>query len=288
MADVFVPLNAFKSIVTTLTGEDDTVYTTPTGVSTIVLSAQITNNSNSSVEEVTIKLDSNREIPEPQLQNVINTGSFYSASALLEINREYIEKEAAAFVGFQNNLQDIPFSFTSSIFEQRVNTVFDGVLFDIENGGTLRTKKAALSFYDKNGVSLIRDEAQLTSSYDAVTYANILSQQILLNESVTGSGEVDRLYQTNVTQSYNTDITIESGSATLISDLITIVADTIYDPITKPQEKIEFVSNYPIPKGDSLSPVVAGKLVLEQDFALVVSGSKDIKIVLSILESANE
>lgn len=288
MADVFVPLNAFKSIVTTLTGEDDTVYTTPTGVSTIVLSAQITNNSNSSVEEVTIKLDSNRKIPEPQLQNVINTGSFYSASALLEINREYIEKEAAAFVGFQNNLQDIPFSFTSSIFEERVNTVFDGVLFDIENGGTLRTKKAALSFYDKNGVSLIRDEAQLTSSYDAVTYANILSQQILLNESVTGSGEVDRLYQTNVTQSYNTDITIESGSATLISDLITIVADTIYDPITKPQEKIEFVSNYPIPKGDSLSPVVAGKLVLEQDFALVVSGSKDIKIVLSILESANE
>ena len=288
MADVFVPLNAFKSIVTTLTGEDDTVYTTPTGVSTIVLSAQITNNSNSSVEEVTIKLDSNREIPEPQLQNVINTGSFYSASALLEINREYIEKEAAAFVGFQNNLQDIPFSFTSSIFEERVNTVFDGVLFDIENGGTLRTKKAALSFYDKNGVSLIRDEAQLTSSYDAVTYANILSQQILLNESVTGSGEVIRLYQTNVTQSYNTDITIESGSATLISDLITIVADTIYDPITKPQEKIEFVSNYPIPKGDSLSPVVAGKLVLEQDFALVVSGSKDIKIVLSILESANE
>jgi len=288
MADVFVPLNAFKSIVTTLTGEDDTVYTTPTGVSTIVLSAQITNNSNSSVEEVTIKLDSNRKIPEPQLQNVINTGSFYSASALLEINREYIEKEAAAFVGFQNNLQDIPFSFTSSIFEERVNTVFDGVLFDIENGGTLRTKKAALSFYDKNGVSLIRDEAQLTSSYDAITYANILSQQILLNESVTGSGEVDRLYQTNVTQSYNTDITIESGSATLISDLITIVADTIYDPITKPQEKIEFVSNYPIPKGDSLSPVVAGKLVLEQDFALVVSGSEDIKIVLSILESANE
>lgn len=288
MADVFVPLNAFKSIVTTLTGEDDTVYTTPTGVSTIVLSAQITNNSNSSVEEVTIKIDSNREIPEPQLQNVINTGSFYSASALLEINREYIEKEAAAFVGFQNNLQDIPFSFTSSIFEERVNTVFDGVLFDIENGGTLRTKKAALSFYDKNGVSLITNEAQLTSSYDAVTYANILSQQILLNESVTGSGEVDRLYQTNVTQSYNTDITIESGSATLISDLITIVADTIYDPITKPQEKIEFVSNYPIPKGDSLSPVVAGKLVLEQDFALVVSGSEDIKIVLSILESANE
>jgi len=288
MADVFVPLNAFKSVVTTLTGEDDIVYSTPTGVSTIVLSAQITNNSNSQTEEVTIKLDSNREIPEPQLQNVVNTGSFYSASALLEINRTYIEKEAAAYVGFQNNLQDIPFSFTSSIFEERINTAFDGILYDIENGGTLRTKKAALSFYDKNGVSLITDEAQLTSSYDAITYANILSQQILLNQSVTGSGDVERLYQTTFTQSYDTNIVIESGSATLVSDLLTIIADTIYDPVTQPQEQIEFISNYPIPIGDSLSPVVAGKLVLEQDFALVFSGSQDLKVVLSILESANE
>jgi len=288
MADVFVPLNAFKSVVTTLTGEDDIVYSTPTGVSTIVLSAQITNNSNSQTEEVTIKLDSNREIPEPQLQNVVNTGSFYSASALLEINRTYIEKEAAAYVGFQNNLQDIPFSFTSSIFEERINTSFDGIIYDIENGGTLRTKKAALSFYDKNGVSLIGDLAQLTSSYEAISYANILSQQILKNESITGSNDVDRLYQTSVTQSFDESIVIESGSATLVSDLLTVIADTIYDPITKPQEKIEFVSNYPIPKGDSLSPVVAGKLVLEQDFALVVSGSEDLKIVLSVLESANE
>jgi len=288
MADVFVPLNAFKSVVTTLTGEEDIVYSTPTGVSTIVLSAQITNNSNSQTEEVTIKLDSNREIPEPQLQNVVNTGSFYSASALLEINRTYIEKEAAAYVGFQNNLQDIPFSFTSSIFEERINTSFDGIIYDIENGGTLRTKKAALSFYDKNGVSLIGDLAQLTSSYEAISYANILSQQILKNESITGSNDVDRLYQTSVTQSFDESIVIESGSATLVSDLLTVIADTIYDPITKPQEKIEFVSNYPIPKGDSLSPVVAGKLVLEQDFALVVSGSEDLKIVLSVLESANE
>lgn len=287
MADVFVPLNAFKSVVTTLTGEEDIVYTAPNGVSTIVLSAQITNNSNST-EEVTIKLDSNRKIPEPQLQNVVNTGSFYSASALLEINRTYIEKEAAAYVGFQNNLSDIPFSFTSSIFEERVNTAFDGISFDIENGGTLRTKKAALSFYDKNGVSKIIGDAQLTSSYDALTYANILSQQILKNESITGSSDVERLYQTAVTQSYDTDIVIESGSATLVSDLLTVIADTVYQPIRVPQEKIEFVSNYPIPKGDSLSPVVAGKLVLEQDFGLVVSGSEDLKIVLSILESANE
>ena len=288
MADVFVPLNAFKSVVTTLTGEDDIVYSTPDGVSTIVLSAQITNNSNSKTEEVTIKLDSNRKIPEPQLQNVVNTGSFYSASALLEINRTYIEKEAAAYVGFQNNLQDIPFEFTSSVFEERIRTAFDGIVFDIENGGTLRTKKAALSFYDKNGTTLINGDSQLTSSFDAINYASTLTEQILINESITGSSDVLRLYQTAFTQSYDEIITPESGSISLISDLITIVANTVYNPTRVLQEQIEFISNYPIPKGDSLSPVVAGKLVLEQNFGLVFSGSQDLKVVISILESANE
>ena len=288
MADVFVPLNAFKSIVTTLTGENDIVYSTPSGVSTIVLSAQITNNSNSKTEEITIKLDSNRQIPVPQLQNVVNTGSLYSASALLEINRTYIEKETAAYVGFLNNLSDIPYQFTSSVYEDRINTAFDGVLFDINNGGTLRTKKAALSFYDKNGDILITELSQVTASYDAITYSNTLSQQILKNESITGSTDVLRLYQTAFTQSYDTNLIAETGSNEIVSTLITSIADTIYDPVTERQEQIEFISNFPIPKGDSLSPVVAGKLVLEQEFALVFSGSQDLKVVVSILESANE
>ena len=45
MAEVFVPLNRFQSVVTGLTGEQDEIYATPAGVSSIVLSCQITNNS---------------------------------------------------------------------------------------------------------------------------------------------------------------------------------------------------------------------------------------------------
>jgi hypothetical protein len=55
MADVFVPLNSFKSVLTTLTGDEDVVYRTPSGVSTIVLSAQITNTSTRN-EPVTINI----------------------------------------------------------------------------------------------------------------------------------------------------------------------------------------------------------------------------------------
>jgi hypothetical protein len=287
MADVFVPLNSFKSVVTTLTGEEDVVYVTPSGVSTIILSAQVTNAS-SQPQEVTIKLDSNRLIPVPQVDDVINTGSFFSSSALIELNREFLKKEVAAYIGFTNNLQDAPFRFTSSIYENRVSTVLDGVLYDIENGGTLRTKKTALSFYDKNGNILINEVSQITASFDAINYANILSQQILENQSVTGSAEVIRLYQTAVTQSYDENLVAESGSKEIISQLFTIISDTIYDPIREEQEAIELVKNFEIPRGDSFSPVVAGKLVLEEDFGLIFSGSTELKVILSILESANE
>ena len=43
MAQVFVPLNRFQSVVATLTGEQDEIYVTPAGVSSIVLSCQVTN-----------------------------------------------------------------------------------------------------------------------------------------------------------------------------------------------------------------------------------------------------
>jgi hypothetical protein len=286
MADVFVPLNAFKSVVTTLTGEDDQIYTTPEGVSTIMLSTQVTNNS-LETEKITIKLTSNREIPVPQVDDIINTGSMYSASAFLEENLTFLKKEVAAYTQFNNNLSQIPFGFSQSRYEDYVETAVNAVTYDIANGGTLRTKKAGLSFYNKNGETLVPD-GQITASADAIIYANTLAQKIILNESVTGSVDVERLYQTTFTQSLNTNLIAETGSAELISELFTVISDTIYDPVRELQEPIEFVKDYPIPTGDSFSPVVAGKLVLEQQFGLIFSGSENIKVVLSLLESANE
>ena len=287
MADVFVPLNAFKSIVTSLTGDEDQIYTTPSGVSTIILSAQVTNNAGQT-EEVVVKLASNRELPVPQLEDVLNSGSFFSSSALLTLNKEFLKKEVAAYTNFNNNLQEVRFGFSSSRFEGYVDTAVSAVAFDIlTSGSKVRTNKAALSFYDKNGVSKILS-GQVTASINAIDYANILSQKIILNESVTGSVDVDRLYQTNVTQSFDYTLISESGSGEIINQLFTVISDTIEAPIKRVQEPIELVTNFPIPAGDSFSPVVAGKLVLEQEFGLVFSGSQDLKVVLSLLESANE
>lgn len=286
MAEELIPLNSFKSVLTTLTGDDDVVYKTPTGVSTIVLSAQITNTGTTNTP-VTIKMTSNRELPVPQLDSIVNSGSFVSASALIEKNQTFIEKESAAFTNFQNNLQQLPFSFTSSFFEGYVRTAIDGVELDLNEGGTLQSKKAALSFYNKNGEILIRDD-YYTASYEAIDYANLLTQQILINESVTGSANINRLYQDIVTQSIDTTLVAESGSVSASKDLLTAISETLSNPTRVLQEPVDLITNVEIPAGDSLSPIVAGKLVLEQDFSLIVSGSTNLTVILSILESANE
>lgn len=286
MAEELIPLNSFKSVLTTLTGDDDIVYKTPTGVSTIVLSAQITNTGATNTP-VTIKMTSNRELPVPQLSSVVNSGSFTSASALIAKNQTFIEKESAAYTNFQNNLEQLPFSFTSSFFEGYVRTAIDGVEADLIEGGTLQSKKAALSFYNKNGELTIRDD-YYTASYEAIDYANLLTQQILINESVTGSVSITRLYQDNVTQSIDTSLVAESGSISASIDLLNAISETLSNPTRVLQEPVDLITNVEIPAGDSLSPIVAGKLVLEQDFSLIVSGSTNLTVILSILESANE
>ena len=166
MASVFVPLNRFQSVVTNLTGEEDEIYVTPTGVSSIVLSAQITNNSYVT-QPVTILVTSNRELPVPSFEGVYSgssfisasvggfvnldnfSGSFDSASALLTLNRQFIRKEVAAYTSFQNNLSETPFVFTSSRFENYALDLTDAISYDINNNKNIRTDKATSIFYKK-------------------------------------------------------------------------------------------------------------------------------------------
>ena len=304
MAEVFVPLNRFQSVVTNLTGEQDEIYITPTGVSSIVLSAQITNNS-LVVQPVTILVTSNRELPIPNFETVYSgssfisgstslanySGSFDSASALLSLNRQFIRKEVAAYTQFQNSLSETPFTFISSFFENYTLDNVDAISYDISNDKIIRTNKAAKAYYTKNGVSLI-DSTEYSASLQAIDYISVLSKQIIANNSITGSQLVSRLYQSATTQSFNTSFSSSiqqvSQSMYVIDGLLNVIKSTIETPNVAAQEAIQLVTNVTIPPADSLSPVVSGKLVLEEGYGFIVSGSTDLSVVLSLLESANE
>ena len=290
MAEVFVPLNRFQSVVVTLTGEQDEIYATPVGVSSIVLSCQITNNSVSN-QPVTIFVTSNKELPVPNFAGIEATGSYVSASALLTLNRQFIRKETAAYIQNQNGLSETPFTFVSSLFEGYALDQVDAFAYDIKNNTTIRTNKYAKSFFTKNGVSVI-DSTEYSASLLTIEYANILAQQVIKNQSITGSTSVSTIYQNTVTQSFNTLITptnLElSGSSYLLERFTDVVINTIENPTLVAQDPIQLVTNVLIPPADSLSPVVSGKLVLEETYGFIVSGSTQLSVILSLLESANE
>jgi hypothetical protein len=305
MAEVFVPLNRFQSVVTGLTGEQDEIYATPAGVSSIVLSCQITNNS-LVTQPVTIFVTSNKEIPVPEFGNVYSgssfisssvsllnfSGSFASASLLLNSNRQFLRKEIAAYTSNQNNLSETPFTFISSYFEQNTLDDVDAIKYDIANNTTIRTNKAAKAYFDKNGVSLI-DSTEYSASIFALDYLKVLSNQILKNQSVTGSTDSPLLFQSAVTQSVLTGFTNGtqagiSASIYVVNSLVDVIKKTIEAPVLVEQEAVRLVTNVTIPPADSLSPVVSGKLVLEETYGFIVSGSTELTVVLSLLESANE
>jgi hypothetical protein len=291
MADVFVPLNRFRSVISELTGEEDNVYNTPIGVSTIILSAQITN-TGTSTEPVTIFIVSNQQLPVPDFGGLEPTGSFVSSSTLLTLNERFIVSEVAAFTQFNNNLSEDPFSYSATYYENNILNDLRAVSFDIKNNTLIRTtKRGKTGYYDKNGNSII-PTGQVSSSVDALEYAKELALQVIKNESVTGSINVTRLFQSGVTQSFDTTYTttgsLLSGSSYLIDGLYQVLIDVIENPNLIDQEPIELIRNVEVPAGDSLSPVVAGKLVLEENYGLVVSASTNVKVILSLLESANE
>lgn len=313
MAQVFVPLNRFQSVVTGLTGEQDEIYATPSGVSSIVLSCQVTNNSYVT-QPVTMLVTSNRELPVPNFEGIYSasafisesagplaingyetlsrfSGSFDSASLLLTANRQFIRKEVAAYTQYENSLSETPFTFVSSYFENYALDNTDAIAYDLANEKTIRTNKAAKAYFSKNGVSLI-DTTEYSASIFALDYVSTLAKQIVKNQSVTGSSLVSRLYQNTVTQSIiNNLTTTESGisaSIYVIDKLKNVIKATIESPNLVAQEPIQLVTNVTIPAADSLSPVVSGKLVLEEGYGFIVSGSTELSVILSLLESANE
>ena len=305
MAEVFVPLNRFQSVVTGLTGEQDEIYATPAGVSSIVLSCQITNNS-LVTQPVTIFVTSNKEIPVPEFGNVYSgssfisssvsllnfSGSFASASLLLNANRQFLRKEIAAYTNDQNSLSETPFTFVSDYFEQNTLDDVDAIKYDIANNTTIRTNKAAKAYFDKNGVSLI-DTTEYSASIFALVYLKVLSNQIIKNQSVTGSTDSPLLFQSGVTQSVLSGFTngTQSGisaSIYVVNSLVDVIKKTIEAPVLIEQAAVRLVTNVTIPPADSLSPVVSGKLVLEETYGFIVSGSTELTVVLSLLESANE
>jgi hypothetical protein len=286
MATTFIPLNKFKSVLSTLTGNETTLYTTPTGVSTIILSSQFTN-MGMETETLTVYLDANTSIPNPNLDTITNTGSYTDTVYLLELNKDFIVSEVTAYTQFRNTTSPTPFALNPNEWKRELYRVVDGIIADLTDGGAKNTETTIIEFYDKDGNLLIQN-GRVDEMIVAIDYVNTVSQQVIRNTPITESVDVVMLYQTSVTQSYDNGYTFNPVSDLVIAELTDAITLELQTPTMIVKPKSSVVYKVPIPTEDSLSPVISGKLVLESGYSLIASGSSNISVVLSLLESANE
>jgi hypothetical protein len=276
----FVPLNKFRSVITTLNGVNQTIYETPKGVSTIVLSSQYTNNSNET-QRITIYLDQNLNIVVPQFGAYSNAGNYDDTASYLEANLEFIVAEITAYINNYNITNPPIIALTPSDYGKDVRRLVNGIIADLRRGGFTSSTLAVKGFYDNYGI-LVTPTTQIGRKIVALDYANTIIQLIITNV------DVSPLYQNTVTQSKDLGLPLSASGAQVISDVFTVASASIVSPTFQRNELVELITNFPIPSNDSLNPVVAGKVILEEGYSIIASGSSDISVVLSILESANE
>jgi hypothetical protein len=276
----FVPLNRFRSVVTTLNGVEQTLYEAPSGVSTIVLSSQYTNNSNQT-QRLTVYLDANTNVVVPQFGAYTNVGNYNDTATYLEANLEFIVAEIIAYINNYNITNPPIIALTPAEYGKDVRRVVNGIIGDLRRGGFTNSTLAVKGFYDNYG-TLVTPTTQIGRKIVALGYTDVIIQLILTNSDVTP------LYQNDVTQSKDLGLPLSASGAQVATDVLTVASASIVTPVFDRASPIELMSNFPLPAGDSLNPVVAGKTILEEGYTIIASGSSDISVILSLLESANE
>jgi len=129
---------------------------------------------------------------------LVNNKGFYNAAArLLELNREFIQKEVIGWINNQvtNNIPPFTgaFTYNDDLCERDVGLLVDAMVFDLRYGGYNRTISAALKYYG-NASGLIAIGAQLSQTIAAIRRINTLAQLTVRNVPITET------YQTSFPQ----------------------------------------------------------------------------------------
>lgn len=276
----FIPLNKFRAFIDTLNDVEQTIYQTPSGVSTIALSIQFTNNGNDT-EFITVYINSNSKKLSPQFNTLTNDGSYNGAADLIQLNLDFIVDEVKAYI-IDFNLNNPPIiAIQPDVIAADIRKLVNAIIKDLRRGEFTNSRLVITAFYDKYGV-LASPQLQLNRKIQSITHTNTLLQSIINNVAITP------LYQSNLTQSFDGAIVDGDAGSTTIEIITNVASASLATPVFIDEPTVTLVNEYPIPQNDSFNPVVSGKIILEEGFSLIASGSSNISVVLSLLESANE
>lgn len=276
----FVPLNKFRAVVTTLNGVEQIIYQTPIGVSTIGLSIQFTN-TGTSTEPISVFIKSGAKEIVPNFDGLDNIGEFNDTADLIQLNLDFIVEEVKNYI-IDFNITNPPIiAINPERIAKDIRSLVTAIINDLRRGDFTNSKLAIKRFYDNYGVR-ITPQIQLGRFVESLVYTDTIIQSIINNQVVSP------LYQSELTQSFDFTLPNSGSGSEVVTDIINVATSSLVSPIFIDAPKVVLSNNFPIPSNDSLNPVVAGKIILEEGYSLIASGSSNISVVLSLLESANE
>jgi len=125
------------------------------------------------------------EADKPAYPLVDNKGFYRAASALLKLNKSFIQEEVIAWINEQLRTGTVPFdnplfTYNEQLCKRDVGLIVEALVFDLLYGGNDRTISAALKYRDnESGRIAITDQLSQTSA--AIRRINTIAQMVIRN-----------------------------------------------------------------------------------------------------------
>jgi hypothetical protein len=162
---------------------------------------------------------------EPVYPKIDNKGDYTSASILLNLNKTFFQEEIIAWINFNIDNNVGPFtgiiSYDQIAFKRNVGLLVDSIIFDLKYGEYNRTVSAALKYYESGSGLIAITPLEIQQYLALLIRLNELMQLVLTNTAITNVKQ--SIYPQVIDQAYQS----ESGSSTVVSELVTIVSDIL-------------------------------------------------------------
>ena len=156
----------------------------------------------------------------------------YNAKNLLERNRSFIQDEVIEYID-----ATYPALVYDAVKCRRdTGQVLDAVIWDLSHGGNDRSRKAALSYFDTDGVTYLADNA--TETADGLNYIKTLADAVMSNVApATVRGTLNQVIDADLIEEADAQATVET-LVNIVTDAITAGATADVPAEKKPQNSI--------------------------------------------------
>jgi hypothetical protein len=145
----------------------------------------------------------------------------YNAKKLLEANRSFIQAEVVEYI--DNTYPALVYDKAKC--RRDAGQIVDALVWDMSHGGNERSRDAAISYFDDDGVTYLADNA--TETADGLNYIKTLADAILSNLAPASNYQTLNGVGSPITQVIDATYTEEADALATLETLVNITTDAI-------------------------------------------------------------